>query len=97
MGTLVGMLLVGVTYILQAYTWMMIAAWLLQLARADPNIPLIRGLYAITDPLPRRVRQKFPKVVIATGSGYLDLSGLIVLIGIQAIIQMLTYLRLHVV
>lgn len=92
MTTLLGMLLVGARYIVTIYMWMMIAAWIFQLVGANARMPLLRGLYAITEPLPRWVRTRFPKLVIPTGSGYVDLSGLIVLLALGALAEMISYL-----
>ena len=49
-------------YVLWAYIWIIIARVLVSLAKADQNIPVVRFLYAATEPLFRPLRERFPVV-----------------------------------
>jgi YggT family protein len=60
-------------YVLWAYIWIIIARVVVSLTRADQNIPVVRFLYAATEPVFRPIRERWPVVY----SGY-DLSPIVV-------------------
>lgn len=62
------------------YTFVIIGAVLVSWVNADPWNPIVRFLRAATEPVFRWVRRVLPFVVI----GGLDLSPLVVLLGLQA-------------
>ncbi|HET7008700.1 MAG TPA: YggT family protein [Candidatus Binatia bacterium] len=61
---LVANLLVAVAqvldYVLWAYGWILLGRVLISYINADPNNPLIRFIYSITEPVLERVRAKLP-------------------------------------
>jgi YggT family protein len=59
--------------VLWAYVWILIGRVVISYINADPNNPLVRFLYSITDPVLDRVREKLP----VTTSGF-DLSPIVV-------------------
>jgi YggT family protein len=67
--------------LLTAYWWILVirvvASWL----NADPRNPLVSFLYAVTEPLLYALRRRFPFLVF----NRLDLSPLVVMIGISAV------------
>jgi YggT family protein len=67
--------------LLTAYWWVLVirivASWL----NADPRNPIVGFLYAVTEPLLYALRRRFPFLVI----NRLDLTPLVVLIGISAL------------
>lgn len=65
--------------LLTVYLWIVIIAVLITWVNADPRNPIVRFLRAATDPLFWQVRRWMPFVVI----GMLDLSPIVVIIGIQ--------------
>lgn len=60
-------------YVLWAYIWIIIARVVVSLTKADYNIPVVRFLHGATEPLFRRVRERWTVVY----GGY-DLSPIIV-------------------
>ncbi len=62
-------------YVLWAYMWIIIARVVVSLTKADTTIPVVRFLYGATEPVLRRIRERWPVVY----GGY-DLSPIIVLI-----------------
>jgi YggT family protein len=67
--------------LLQIYFWIIIAAALVSWVRPDPYNPVVRALYALTEPVLYRVRKWLPFTYI---SG-IDFSPVVVLIVIQLI------------
>ncbi len=67
-------------WMVRLYTFVIIGAVLVSWVNADPWNPIVRFLRAATEPVFRWVRRVLPFVVI----GGLDLSPLVVLVGLQA-------------
>jgi YggT family protein len=61
---LVANLLVAVAqildYVLWAYAWILLARVVISYINVDPNNPLIRFVYSVTEPVLERVRAKLP-------------------------------------
>ncbi len=49
-----------VSWILGAYMWVIIAAAVITWVRPDPNNPIVRFLFAVTEPVLWRVRRLIP-------------------------------------
>jgi YggT family protein len=49
-------------YVLWAYIWIIIARVVVSLTKADTTIPVVRFLYGATEPLFRRIRERWPVV-----------------------------------
>ena len=47
-------------YVLWAYAWILLGRVVISYIKADPNNPLIRFLYNVTEPVLERVRAKLP-------------------------------------
>ena len=67
--------------VINLYIWIIIIAALMSFVRPDPYHPLVPALYRLTEPVFGFIRRKMPFVVF---SG-IDLSPLIVIIGLQLI------------
>jgi YggT family protein len=65
-------------YVLWAYAWILLGRVVISYVNADPNNPLIRFLYAVTEPVLDRVRSKLP----VTAGGF-DLSPIVVWIAVM--------------
>ncbi len=65
--------------LLSLYFWIVIVAALLSWVRPDPYNPIVRTLYALTEPVFYRVRKLLPFTYI----NGLDLSPVVVLIAVQ--------------
>ncbi len=63
-------------FFLRLYTWIIIAQAIISWVRPDPYNPIVRFLYAVTEPVLRPIRRHLP----VTWGGF-DFSPLIVLIG----------------
>lgn len=63
--------------VLWVYMWIMIARAVISWVNPDPYNPIVRFLYNATEPLLFRIRRSMPTV-----AGGIDLSPLIVLLGI---------------
>lgn len=63
--------------VLTAYTWIIIAQAILSWVRPDPSSPVVRFLYAVTEPVLRPLRRRIPLIL-----GGIDLSPLIVILAI---------------
>lgn len=63
--------------VLTAYTWIIIAQAILSWVRPDPSSPVVRFLYAVTEPVLRPIRRRLPVIF-----GGIDLSPLIVILAI---------------
>jgi YggT family protein len=79
---IVGNLLVAIAqvldYVLWAYGWILLGRVLVSYINADPNNPIIRFLYVVTEPVLERVRSKLP----VYAGGY-DLSPIVVWIAVM--------------
>ena len=64
-------------YILWAYMWILVGRVIVSWVRADYNNPIVRFLYAATEPVLRPVRRRLP--VLAGG---FDLSPIVVWLGV---------------
>ncbi len=62
-------------YVLWAYMWIIIARVVVSLTKADYNIPVVRFLHGATEPLFRRIRERWPVVY-----GAYDFSPIMILI-----------------
>jgi len=49
-------------YALWAYIWILIARVVVSLTRADQGIPVVRFLFGTTEPVLRRIRERWPVV-----------------------------------
>lgn len=67
--------------LLSLYFWIVLIAVLLTWVRPDPYNPIVRALTALTEPVFYRVRKLLPFTFI----NGLDLSPIVVLIGIQLV------------
>lgn len=65
--------------LLTTYWWIVIIAVLLTWVNPDPRNPIVRFLYAVTEPVLYAIRRWFPFLVI----GGFDLSPIVLLVGIQ--------------
>ena len=78
---LVANLLVAVAqildYLLWAYGWILLARVVISYLNVDPNNPLIRFVYSVTEPVLERVRTRLPM----SSAGF-DLSPLVVWIAV---------------
>lgn len=68
-----------ISWLLDIYTYVIIAAALITWVSPDPRNPVVQFLFRVTEPVLRPVRQLLPP----WKTGGLDLSPLIVLIAIQ--------------
>jgi YggT family protein len=73
-----------VNLVLIAYMWIIIARAVLSWVNPDPFNPVVRFLYRITEPVLRPVRYRLPTLVMG-----LDLSAMVVLLGIYFLQQFL--------
>jgi len=71
---------------IQIYIWIVIIATILSMLQADPRQPLVELLHRLTEPAFRFIRQNMPFSVI----GGLDLSPLVLIVGLQLISSLLT-------
>jgi YggT family protein len=68
-----------ISWLLDIYTWIIIAAALISWVSPDPRNPIVKFLHWATEPVLAPVRRLLPP----WKTGGLDLSPLIVIIGIQ--------------
>ncbi|RJX35851.1 MAG: YggT family protein [Desulfarculus sp.] len=66
-----------INWLLGAYMWILIASAVISWVRPDPANPIVRFLYAVTEPVLWRIRR-----VIPTNFGGVDLSPLLVILAI---------------
>ncbi len=71
---------------IQIYIWIVIIATILSMLQVDPRQPLVELLNRVTEPVFHFIRQRVPFSVI----GGLDLSPLVLIIGLQLISSLLT-------
>ncbi len=67
-----------VEYVLQIYSWIVIARVVISWVNADPYNPIVRAIYNLTEPVLYRIRRTIP--VFAGG---IDFSPIVVFIGIM--------------
>src|SRR5204862_4863711 len=65
--------------LLNFYFWLIIIGAVLSWVSPDPRNPIVRFLYGVTEPVLYQIRRRLPFVV----AGGLDLSPLVLMIGIQ--------------
>ncbi len=65
-------------YVLQLYSWIVIARVVVSWVNADPYNPIVRAIYNMTEPVLYRIRRTIP--VFAGG---IDFSPIVVFIGIM--------------
>src|SRR5213080_4655255 len=65
--------------LLSIYFWIVLISALLSWVNPDPRNPIVRFLYSVTEPVLYHIRRRLPFVV----AGGLDLSPLVLMIGIQ--------------
>ena len=58
MGNFINAVAIIIDYLLTAYTWIIIAQAILSWVRPDPYSPIVRFLYAVTEPVLRPIRQQ---------------------------------------
>ena len=63
--------------VLQAYFWIIIARAVLSWVNPDPNNPIVRFLYRVTEPVLRPIRHRLPTFSIG-----IDLSPMVVILAI---------------
>jgi YggT family protein len=73
-----------VSLVLTVYLWIIIARALLSWVNPDPFNPIVRFLHRVTEPVLRPIRHRLPTVAMG-----LDLSPLIVILGIYVLEQFL--------
>ncbi|MEO6163413.1 MAG: YggT family protein [Candidatus Binatia bacterium] len=71
-------------YVLWAYLWIIFGRVVITYVKADPNHPLIRFIYAATEPVLERVRAKLPVM-----SGGFDFSPIVVGLAIMFLLSFL--------
>jgi YggT family protein len=77
-GNLLDALATVVEYVLQIYSWIVIARVVISWVNADPYNPIVRTIYNVTEPVLYRIRRAIP--VFAGG---IDFSPIVVFIGIM--------------
>ncbi len=80
-----------VDLVLVAYMWIIIARALLSWVNPDPYNPVVRFLYRVTEPVLRPVRRRLPTMQMG-----LDLSPMIVLLGIYFLKEFLVPVLFHI-
>lgn len=76
-----------VTNLIGIYIWVVIIGALLSFVNPDPNNPIVRFLYSITNSA-----YSFVKRYINTNVGGIDLAPLAIIMGLQAVMVLLNYL-----
>jgi YggT family protein len=77
MGNFIDAVAIIIDYLLTAYTWIIIAQSILSWVRPDPYSPIVRFLYAVTEPVLRPIRRRIP-----VSLGGFDFSPLVVILAI---------------
>lgn len=72
-------------YLLSAYLFVLFANAIVRLVRADPSNGIVRFLSALADPPARALLRKFPKLLLRNGPDLMDLSPLVLMLGIGAL------------
>jgi len=77
MGNFIDAVAIIIDYLLTAYTWIIIAQSILSWVRPDPYSPIVRFLYAVTEPVLSPIRRRIP-----VSLGGFDFSPLVVILAI---------------
>jgi YggT family protein len=77
-GNLLEALALVVEYVLQIYSWIVIARVVISWVNADPYNPIVRAIYSVTEPVLYRIRRALPVF-----GGGIDFSPIVVFIGIM--------------
>ena len=64
-----------------------------ELCKADPNNGVVRFINAICEPPCRYLLRKFPKLMLQSSGGYIDLSPLALMLGIGCVRILLEYIH----
>mgnify|MGYP001320333965 FL=1 len=67
-----------IAYVLQIYSWIVIARVVISWVNADPYNPIVRAIYSMTEPVLYRIRRAMPVF-----GGGIDFSPIVVFIGIM--------------
>ena len=78
LGSLLAALALVVDYVLQIYSWIIIARVVISWVNADPYNPIVRAIYSVTEPVLYRIRRALPVY-----GGGIDFSPIVVFIGIM--------------
>jgi len=78
LGNLLGALALVTDYVLQIYSWIIIARVVISWVNADPYNPIVRAIYSVTEPVLYRIRRALPVF-----GGGIDFSPIVVFIGIM--------------
>lgn len=78
LGNLLDALALVVEYVLQIYSWIVIARVVISWVNADPYNPIVRAIYSMTEPVLYRIRRALP-----VHGGGIDFSPIVVFIGIM--------------
>jgi YggT family protein len=78
LGNLLGALALVIDYLLQIYSWIIIARVVISWVNADPYNPIVRAIYSVTEPVLYRIRRALPVY-----GGGIDFSPIVVFIGIM--------------
>jgi YggT family protein len=79
LGQFIAFLAEALNMLLTLYMWIVIIGALLSWVSPDPRNPIVRFLYAVTEPVLWAVRRRLPFVQ----TGGIDLSPLVVILGIM--------------
>jgi uncharacterized protein YggT (Ycf19 family) len=79
----------GLNYLLGFFLFLLFANMILSFVHADANNGIVRFVQAICEPPCRMIRRRFPGLVIRSGGAMIDLSPMIVMLGIGALRIML--------
>jgi len=77
--------------VINVYIWVIIIAALLSFVRPDPSNPIVQFLYRVTEPVYRVIRQKMPFLIM----GGIDLSPIVIILGLQFIDTFMMYALLR--
>lgn len=77
-GNLLDALATVIDYVLQFYSWIVIARVVISWVNADPYNPIVRAIYSLTEPVLYRIRRTIPVF-----GGGIDFSPIVVFIGIM--------------
>ena len=77
-GNLLYALATVIEYVLQFYSWIVIARVVISWVNADPYNPIVRAIYSMTEPVLYRIRRALPVF-----GGGIDFSPIVVFIGIM--------------
>ena len=77
-GNLLAAFALVLEYVLQIYSWIVIARVVISWVNADPYNPIVRAIYSMTEPVLYRIRRALPVY-----GGGIDFSPIVVFIGIM--------------